>query len=76
MAILKCQRCGGYNSPSEWPEEERGNFTPDLCFNCFRNTSVDDDAKEEEPEETDADPDGLAAQEEADKAAEGDDTDE
>ena len=64
----------GYNSPSEWPEEERGNFNPDLCWNCTRNHSVSDDEKEEDPVEIDDDPEGLRASEEAEKSAESEDT--
>lgn len=68
--ILTCKRCGGYNSPSEWPEEERANFNPDLCFNCSRNAAIESaDEKEEEPDEIDDDPDGLRAVDELTKEA-------
>lgn len=77
MGLLKCRKCGGYNSPTEWPEEERVNFNPELCYNCARNSSVESaDAKEEEPDDVDDDADGIRAMEDAEKSVEEGDDDE
>lgn len=77
----KCKKCGRYNDPAEWPEEIRDSYKPELCAVCFRNQEIDEaDEAESEDEEVDSDPDGLEAQEEADKCddvseCEGDDAD-
>lgn len=73
--MLICKKCGKYNSPSEYPEEERANFIPDLCYDCYRAASIDQaDSKEDEPEDLDNDEDGLLAVDEAEKnSVEGDD---
>lgn len=67
MKLPSCKRCGRYNDPSEWPENMRDQFDPDLCYACARTTSDTDDEKEEEPEEVDDDPDSIRAQEEIEK---------
>ncbi len=76
MALLKCKRCGGYNDPSEWPEEARAEFNPELCYNCSRNSSVEaDDDKEDEETPVDDDPDNLVADDEAERLACGEECD-
>lgn len=71
--MKKCKSCGGYNDPSEWPEEARGDYDPDLCYVCFRKKDVTEADEDEESEvETDDDPDGLAAQEIADQSVDED----
>jgi len=71
--MKKCKSCGGYNDPSEWPEEARGDYDPDLCYVCFRKKDVTEADEDEELEvETDDDPDGLAAQEIADQSVDED----
>lgn len=70
MAIPRCKRCGGYNHITEWPEEEREHFDPDTCYKCARTRSEADDAKEEEPDETDDDVDGLTAVDDAEREVE------
>lgn len=67
--MKRCKSCGGYNDPSEWPEETRGDYDPDMCYVCFRKKGVTEADEDEESEvETDDDPDGLAAQEIADQS--------
>jgi len=69
--MKRCKKCGGYNDPSEWPEEMRAEYDPDLCYVCARHEEVSAaDSAEEEEVEVDHDPDGLEAQEESDKAFE------
>lgn len=60
---MKCKRCGRYNDPSEYPEGVE--FDPEFCIICLRNTEHD---AEDTPEETDDDPDGVIAAEEAEDA--------
>lgn len=69
--MKRCKKCGRYNDPSEWPEEMRADYDPDLCYVCTRHAEVDAaDEAEEEDVEIDDDPEGIAAQEESDKAFE------
>ena len=32
--------CNGWNDPMQWPEEERGEYVPDLCYACHRQEHV------------------------------------
>jgi hypothetical protein len=67
--MKKCKICGEYNDPSEWPEDVRDDYDPDMCYVCFRKKDVTEADEDEESEvETDDDPDGLAAQEIADQS--------
>lgn len=64
----RCQSCGGWNDPLEWPEAEREDFDPNLCYACARQKKiVDADSKESDdnsitPEEDAAELDALDAE--------------
>lgn len=55
---MKCKLCGSYNDPTEWPEEDRSEYTPDLCHDCWILDKEDEE--EEEPSDSSDLPDGDA----------------
>lgn len=73
----RCVICNGWNDPMQWPEDDREDFDPFMCYTCARQASIRKaDALEEESnevtqEELDADLD--AAEKEMEGGIENDD---
>ena len=54
--MARCSVCSNYFDVYEWPEEERINFRPDMCFNCFqtaRDEGTLDPEEDDIPDQTD-----------------------
>ena len=67
---MKCKLCGSYNDPTEWPAEDRPDYTPDLCHDCWILEKEDEDADSEEPTDSvddDDQDDGFDPEEEPDE---------
>lgn len=68
----RCSSCGSWNDPLEWPEEERANYDPNLCYVCARQKSIDEaDAAEDADDGTLTQEEADALEEEMDREAEG-----
>lgn len=55
--MSRCRICGRYNDIFEWSPEERENYKPHLCFECYQESLTapeepDEDTEQEEMEES------------------------
>ena len=51
--MAKCRTCGKYNDVFEWPEEDRPNYVPHLCYACYQeklNQPEEDETPDAEDE--------------------------
>lgn len=51
--MSRCRVCGKYTDCFEWPVEERENYKPNLCFECYQETlaSEDNESQDEDTED-------------------------
>lgn len=68
----RCQVCNGWNDPLEWPDAERENYDPNLCYACARQARIVSDDQKESTDDTTITPEEDAAELDAlDAEAEG-----
>jgi len=48
--VARCRICGKYNDIFEYPEEQRGNYKPGLCYSCYVE-SLKNDQEDDQPED-------------------------
>ena len=49
--MARCRACGRYSDIYEYPEDERDNYNPHLCYSCYQEklNQPDDDDEESDP---------------------------
>lgn len=49
--MSRCRNCGRYSDVFEWPEDERENYKPGLCYSCYKESlNESEEDSEDDPE--------------------------
>lgn len=45
--MSRCRVCGGYCDVFDYPEDQRENYRPNVCFNCYQEQLAQEDDEQE-----------------------------
>ena len=50
--MARCRVCGKYTDYYEWNPEERENYKPNMCFDCYQESLASEDDNETQEDDT------------------------